>query len=211
MAYNQCEIGTGNVTAAGVPIDLPPIELDTQLLWLTFGDAKRSKYLFNWSFDDEPAAQEAFSNNEVGADIEGGLEYDHTVPASQQARAVQDFIITSGLHVAEHALIKTAPLDLRMSKDDLGGLSTSEHMETGAPTLFIYDGIDGGLGFSHRIAENMASVADRAYERVTQCECTGGCPACVMDSQCGSRNQGLFPQLAAMILDDIRQGAAAAL
>lgn len=207
IAYNQREIGTGNITAAGVPIDLPPIELNTQLLWLTFNDAKRSEYLFDWSFDSEPAAEEAFSNNELGDELEAGLQYDHSVPATHQARAVQDFIITSGLHAAEHALIKTAPLDLRMSKDDLGGLSTSEHPETGAPTLFMYDGIDGGLGFSHRIAENLASVADRAHERVTECDCTGGCPACVMDSQCGSRNQGLFPQLAVMILDDLRQSA----
>jgi len=99
-----------------------------------------------------------------------------------------------GLHGAEHGMIKLTPLELRMDKADLGGLSTPIHEETGVPTWFIHDAVEGGLGFSERI-----------YERVAGCDCTGtgGCPACIMDSQCGNQNRFLHTEATVSVLDRV--------
>ncbi len=199
--FHQYEIETGNITDFGVPIHLPPLELDTQLLWLTYDERLVDKYLREWTYDAEPAAHDDLPACPVDDDKE--VCYDHSSSTVAQLPAVRDYIVASGLHAAEHALIKTAPLELQLSKSDLGGLSTNLHPETGQATLFIYDGVEGGLGFSKRIADRLDDVSTRARERVGNCDCTGGCPACVMDSQCGSRNLGLFPVLGESMLGDL--------
>jgi DEAD/DEAH box helicase domain-containing protein len=176
--FNQIRISTGEVTRQGVPIDLPPLEMQTQLMWLNFPDELMSRYLTAWDPTDEPAATE-------------------------ENAAIMQQVIGGGLHAAEHALIKTAPLELRLSKSNLGGLSSPHHSETQSATLFVYDGIEGGLGFAHRIADELSSVSERAADRVTSCDCDEGCPACVMDSQCGDRNNPLFPVLGGMLLSDL--------
>ena len=33
---------------------------------------------------------------------------------------------------------------------DIGGLSTNVHFQTGAPTIFVYDGHPGGVGITER-------------------------------------------------------------
>jgi DEAD/DEAH box helicase domain-containing protein len=204
-AYNRRRIDTGNITRAGVPIELPPITIHTDLLWLTFDERAIEHYLDDWTFDAEPAARDAFGTDGAETPV---LPYDRSKPTLEQSETTVDFVTASGLHAAEHAMIKTAPLDLQLSKSNLGGLSTSDHPETEAATLFVYDGIDGGLGFSHRIADNLGTVAGRARDRVANCDCIGGCPACVMDDQCGDGNNALFPQLAESILSDLEVFAA---
>lgn len=70
---------------------------------------------------------------------------------------------------------------------------------------FIYDGIDGGLGFARAIYENFEAVARRAREHIADCDCgrVDGCPACVMDEQCGNDNQPLHREAAVDILDQL--------
>jgi DEAD/DEAH box helicase domain-containing protein len=114
-------------------------------------------------------------------------------------------IFGGGLHGAEHGMIKLTPLELRMDKSDLGGLSTPVHEETGVPTWFIHDAVEGGLGFSKRIFEQVETIGDRTRERVAQCDCkgTGGCPACIMDSQCGNQNRYLHTEATVKVLDRV--------
>jgi ATP-dependent helicase YprA (DUF1998 family) len=160
------------------------------LLWLTFDETAVERYLDDWTFNAEPAAREALGTDRAETPV---VPYDRSKSTLGQSETTTDFVTASGLHATEHAMIKTAPLNLQLSESNLGGLLTDRHPETGAATLFVYDGVDEGLGFSHRIADNLGTVAGWAHDRVANCGCTVSRPACVMDDQCGDENDALFP------------------
>ena len=172
--YRRMDVRTGEATTPLRPTGLPPIELDTDLTWIETPPALCDEVLAE--FADGPAAA---TDGEV-MEVFGG-----------------------GLHGAEHGMVKLTPLELRMDTGDLGGLSTPRHEETGVPTWFIHDAVDGGLGFSRRIYERAETIAARTRERVAGCDCggTGGCPACIMDSQCGNRNRYLHTGATVLVLD----------
>ncbi|MFP4218829.1 MAG: DEAD/DEAH box helicase, partial [Salinarchaeum sp.] len=173
--YRRKDIHSGEVTTSFRPTGLPPIELRTHLMWI----------------ETPPTLQDDILRAVTGSD-----------PATLTDSDVME-IFGGGLHGAEHGMIKLTPLELRMDTSDLGGLSTPLHPETGVPTWFIHDAVEGGLGFSKRIYEQVTSIAERTRERVAACDCagTGGCPACIMDSQCGNQNRFLHTEATVLVLD----------
>jgi len=175
--FQRKEISTGNVTRAMQSTGLGPIELDTELMWVETPPELKHTVLGEIA-DEDPAS---LTDGDV-MEIFGG-----------------------GLHGAEHGMIKLTPLELRMDTSDLGGLSTPRHAETGVPTWFIHDAVDGGLGFSRRIYEQFETIAGRTRDRVAGCDCggTGGCPACIMDSQCGNQNRFLHTTATVSVLDRV--------
>jgi Distinct helicase family with a unique C-terminal domain including a metal-binding cysteine cluster len=175
--FQRKEISTGNVTRGMQSTGLGPIELDTELMWVETPPELQDTVLGEIA-DESPAS---LTDGDV-MEIFGG-----------------------GLHGAEHGMIKLTPLELRMDKSDLGGLSTPRHAETGVPTWFVHDAVDGGLGFSRRIYEQFETIAERTRDRVAGCDCggTGGCPACIMDSQCGNQNRFLHTTATVSVLDRV--------
>lgn len=105
------------------------------------------------------------------------------------------------LHAYEHALIELSPTILSVDPSDLGGVSMRTHSETNKPTVFVYDGIDGGIGFSYKLYEDIGKISQIVFQRLTSCSCStsDGCLECVMSDSCGSQNQPLNKRGAAML------------
>ena len=114
--------------------------------------------------------------------------------------------LLSSLHAAEHALIALLPLFAMCDRWDIGGLSTNVHFQTGAPTVFVYDGHPGGVGIAERGYEVFGDwVADTA-KLLAGCPCESGCPSCVQSPKCGNLNEMLDKAGALQLLRRISAG-----
>ena len=99
--------------------------------------------------------------------------------------------LAGSLHGTEHALISAMPLYVLSDRADIGGVSTPMHADTGCPSVFIYDGVAGGIGLAEKAAELFPKIAELAYTIVSGCKCVTGCPACIHSPKCGNNNQML--------------------
>jgi DEAD/DEAH box helicase domain-containing protein len=114
------------------------------------------------------------------------------VPRPHQLEGLETMpLLLSSLHAAEHSLIALLPLWAMCDRWDIGGLSTNLHLDTGAPTVFVYDGHAGGVGIAERGFEQFEGwVADTA-RLLAGCPCERGCPSCVQSPKCGNLNEFL--------------------
>jgi DEAD/DEAH box helicase domain-containing protein len=95
------------------------------------------------------------------------------------------------LHAAEHSMIALLPLWAMCDRWDIGGLSTNIHFQTGAPTVFIYDGHSGGVGITERGFNAFEGWVVDTARMLEGCPCTDGCPSCVQSPKCGNLNEML--------------------
>ena len=95
------------------------------------------------------------------------------------------------LHAAEHTLIALLPLWAMCDRWDIGGLSTNVHYQTGAPTIFVYDGHAGGVGITARGFASFEGWVEDTTALLRQCPCNSGCPSCVQSPKCGNLNEML--------------------
>ncbi len=99
--------------------------------------------------------------------------------------------MAGSLHGAEHALIAMAPLLVLCDQEDIGGISTLLHQQNDAPTIMIYDELEGGAGLASVLFDSIHRLVKRAEMNVSDCPCTNGCPACIYSPNCGSQNRPL--------------------
>jgi DEAD/DEAH box helicase domain-containing protein len=99
--------------------------------------------------------------------------------------------VLDGLHAMEHAAIGLLPLFAQCDRADIGGLSTDIHSDTGMATIFVYDGVPGGVGIAQVGYEQAEGWWTQTRELLTDCPCLEGCPACVQSPKCGNGNQHL--------------------
>ena len=100
--------------------------------------------------------------------------------------------LLGALHASEHGQIAVLPLIAMCDRWDIGGLSTNIHHQTGAPTIFIYDGHPGGVGITRRGFEQFERLVGDAFRLISECPCEWGCPSCVQSPKCGNLNDHLF-------------------
>ncbi len=103
-------------------------------------------------------------------------------------------VLLGALHATEHGQIAVLPLIAMCDRWDIGGLSTNVHFQTGAATIFIYDGHPGGVGIALRGYEQFERLLGDAERLIAECPCESGCPSCVQSPKCGNLNEPLHKE-----------------
>ena len=118
------------------------------------------------------------------------------------ALKLDDRELAGGIHAAEHGSIALLPVYAICDRWDIGGVSTPFHFQTGLPTIFVYDGFEGGIGITARGFEIAEKLLDSALESIRTCPCKEGCPSCVQSPKCGNWNEPLDKKAAVRILEE---------
>ena len=105
-----------------------------------------------------------------------------------------------GLHAAEHAAIAILPLFAMCDRNDIGGVSTPFHIDTGRAQIFIYDGYPGGIGIAEKGYEIIHGLWAATLKAIEECPCRDGCPACIQSPKCGNNNEPLDKKAAVILL-----------
>jgi DEAD/DEAH box helicase domain-containing protein len=108
-----------------------------------------------------------------------------------------------GLHAAEHAAIGILPLFALCDRNDIGGVSTVFHADTGKPQIFIHDGHPGGVGIAEKGFELIEQLWQVTLQTIRECPCQDGCPSCIQSPKCGNNNKPLDKKAAQMLLEGL--------
>ncbi len=108
--------------------------------------------------------------------------------------------LAGGLHAAEHAAIAILPLFALCDRNDIGGISTPLHPDTGKAQVFIYDAYPGGIGIVEKGFELVEELWRATLAAIIECPCREGCPGCIQSPKCGNNNQPLDKEAAQILL-----------
>lgn len=129
------------------------------------------------------------------------------IPARASGRIVEkDLDFAGGLHAAEHAAIGILPLFALCDRNDIGGVSTPLHPDTGDAAVFIYDAYPGGIGIAEKGYDMIEELWQATMHVIGECPCEDGCPSCVQSPKCGNNNKPLDKQAARIILEELQSG-----
>jgi DEAD/DEAH box helicase domain-containing protein len=120
---------------------------------------------------------------------------------SRIAEARLDF--AGGLHAVEHAAISILPLFALCDRNDIGGISTIYHADTGKAQVFIHDAHPGGIGISEKGYELIKELWQATLKVVAECPCESGCPSCIQSPKCGNNNHPLDKKAAVILLEEL--------
>jgi len=108
-----------------------------------------------------------------------------------------------GLHAVEHAAIGILPLFALCDRNDIGGVSTPLHPDTGRAQVFIYDAYPGGIGIAEKGFDMITQLWQATLRAISECPCQDGCPSCIQSPKCGNNNQPLDKKAAQMLLEGL--------
>ena len=111
--------------------------------------------------------------------------------------------LPGGLHAVEHAAIGVLPLFALCDRNDIGGISTPLHPDTGRPQVFIHDGHPGGVGIAEHGYQVIEDLWRATLDVVSECRCSDGCPSCIQSPKCGNNNEPLDKAVARLVLQEI--------
>lgn len=110
------------------------------------------------------------------------------------------------IHALEHAMIGMLPLLVLTDRNDLGGIAMPYHPQVRSAAVFIYDGVDGGAGFSRGGFEAAGELLKKTAGAIDNCPCDTGCPSCVHSPKCGSGNRPIDKAGAGVLIKQLLQG-----
>jgi len=122
-------------------------------------------------------------------------------PEIEHHLAQEGLDFAGGLHATEHAAIAMLPLFALCDRNDIGGVSTPFHPDTGQAQIFIYDAHPGGVGIAEKGFELIEALWRETLKLISECPCEDGCPSCVQSPKCGNNNQPLDKKAAQLILE----------
>ncbi|MEA2086408.1 MAG: DEAD/DEAH box helicase [Chloroflexota bacterium] len=118
----------------------------------------------------------------------------------------EQFDLAGGLHGAEHAAISILPLFALCDRNDIGGVSTPFHPDTGRAQIFIYDAHPGGVGIAEKGFALVEQLWEATLKVVAECPCQDGCPGCIQSPKCGNNNKPLDKKAARVLLEGLLGG-----
>jgi DEAD/DEAH box helicase domain-containing protein len=124
-------------------------------------------------------------------------------PNMQNKLAKQGLDFAGGLHATEHAAIALLPLFALCDRNDIGGVSTPLHPDTGEPQIFIYDAYPGGIGIAEKGFDIITDLWEATLKTLNECPCQDGCPGCIQSPKCGNNNEPLDKKAAKVILEEL--------
>ena len=126
------------------------------------------------------------------------------LPPKVTARLVKAQLdLAGGLHATEHAAIAILPLFALCDRNDIGGVSTPLHPDTGRAQIFIYDAYPGGIGIAEKGFDLVGQLWQATLKAITECPCEEGCPSCIQSPKCGNNNKPLDKKAAQMLLEGL--------
>ncbi|SEQ34917.1 DEAD/DEAH box helicase [Natrinema salaciae] len=228
--YDTVAVHGGKRKEQGIPTENPPLEMETQLCWLEVPQRVERALIEKYRDVEVPDLEDGLAGT-AHLGYAGGLHAaEHATIGVAPLELMVDKRDLGGLatltidsHLAQGKGSTDADVAYGTAGSASGGgaprnIAAAEATvreiadgleRTPASGWFIYDGIEGGLGFARAIYENYEAVAERARALIANCDCgnVDGCPACVMDEQCGNDNQPLHRDAAVDVLDQLLDDA----
>jgi len=87
--------------------------------------------------------------------------------------------VMSTLTGLSRVLGQLIPLFLMCDPGDLLLHSDVQASQTGLPSIFVIDGVPGGVGLSEALPPLYPELLTRVAELVSDCPCAAGCPSCI--------------------------------
>ncbi|WP_247728554.1 DEAD/DEAH box helicase [Halovivax limisalsi] len=219
--YDQVRIEGGRKRRQNVPTGLPALPMETQLCWLEVPADVEARLVDRYGDFEVPELDGEFGD---GAHVgyAGGLHAaEHATIGVAPLELMVDKRDLGGLATLSLDAHLAAPTDDPAAPDDTATGTSARAPESIAAAeatirsraddldrppasgWFIYDGVEGGLGFSRAIYDEFEAIAERARALIAGCDCgrVDGCPACIMDDQCGNDNRPLHGEAAIDVLD----------
>ncbi len=131
-----------------------------------------------------------------------GLWFD-LPPAVTSRLDKEQLDFAGGLHATEHAAIAILPLFALCDRNDIGGVSTPFHPDTGRAQIFIYDAYPGGIGIAEKGFDLVEELWQATLKAITECPCQEGCPSCIQSPKCGNNNRPLDKKAAQILLEGL--------
>jgi DEAD/DEAH box helicase domain-containing protein len=182
----------------GIEMEHPQTyQLDTKSLWWTFP----CEYAL-LTLKSKEAIEYLSSLDTQDVDIEAFVKKNSIEDPDFKAIKSEEF--AGGIHAMEHACISMIPYFQLCDRNDIGGVSSPNHDDTHLPTVFIYDGYQGGIGISQRVFHKLENLFEKTEKMIALCKCQSGCPACVYSPKCGNNNKPIDKKAAQVLLKLIK-------